>query len=748
MAKKKNKSLGEKALEYGKAFLAGDGFLGNGILGVGEKAYHDYQEYKEENSWDNKMREMLADTYESNDYEEVIAIADEILENEDADEDLISTAKWLKARSLFLYALQLHDEDYSWHDDVNEKARETLSDAYNQFTFYGNEYGWNDDVVYQQMLIDAIRGYLFFARNGAIILLGSDNSDYKLMAQRIYEDMTERVLHGFSMYQNRNWYYELDEEMRNDKDWVEFAEQDAEDSKFTNNQSYERRKYIFIGRDRNQIAGTYQLSDKERLVNWIFTLDQLPPDIEFPLGRPQPGLYMAHPVKTEQYFPMKNAEETLFMEKVREFCWLAQCLGAREVSFHSIKGMSVSEGYGTSMNVEANVGVKGVSVGAGYGNSYRYDESRGNRQQVERVQHFDPKKKAYCPDDLVWLDSDPAWKDLIKQRLNGNMLDYTYKISSSETCQMSSNEKDEVKANFEFMMVKVNGSYNSEKDTTFSSSKETEWSIHVEFAPLDELTEENTNTIKRTNTMETKFNEVPELTDDVILKMNGGGNPSERTEKERLEFAKRLHDKFSMPIEGVYQWKGKAVLTGQVSSGILEVSKDPRIVIIDAQGNAQSATVEGVGMFNKILDGAESGDNCGLIINGIQPEDVKIGSIVYLQSQFLPSVQNGTCFSDKEQEYLNEVKETIEDYDEIGPKERKRLKKTRIRLGISESRAAEIEASVSQSQLTDEEKEYLNEVQEVREDYGEIGPKERKYLEKTRIRLDISVERANELERM
>lgn len=111
-------------------------------------------------------------------------------------------------------------------------------------------------------------------------------------------------------------------------------------------------------------------------------------------------------------------------------------------------------------------------------------------------------------------------------------------------------------------------------------------------------------------------------------------------------------------------------------------------------------------------------------------------------------MQNGTCFSDKEQEYLNEVKETIEDYDEIGPKERKRLEKTRIRLGISESRAAEIEASVSQSQLTDEEKEYLNEVQEVREDYGEIGPKERKYLEKTRIRLGISVERANELERM
>lgn len=548
------------------------------------------------------MLEQMNNAFESEKYQKAIAIAEMIIEDFD-DDVLVKVAKWKKARSLSLYALQLRDEDYSWHDDVNEKARETLSDAYNQFTFYGNEYGWDDDVIYQQMLIDANRKNLFSARNGAIILLGSDNSDYKLMAQRIYEDMTERVLHEFSMYQNRNWYNELDEESRNDQDLVEFEELLAEDKKFTNLQ-YEKRKYIFIGRDRNQIAGTYQLFDEKRLVNWIFTIDKLPPDIEFPLGRPQPGLYMAHPVKTEQYFPMKNAEETLFMEKVREFCWLVQCLGAREVSFHSIKGISVSEGYGSSINVEANVGVKNVNIGGSYGNNSRHDGYRGFHQQVERVQHFDPKKKAYCPDDLVWLDSDPAWKDLIKQRLNGNMLDYTYKISSSETCQMSSNEKDEVKANFEYMMMKANGSYNSEKDTTFNSSKETEWSIHVEFAPLDELTENKS-----------------------------------------------------------------------FSNTTMRLSKN-------------------------------------------------------------------------EQEYLDEVKDYLEDYHEIGPKQRKYLEKTRIRLGISESRAAEIEASVSQSQLTDEEKEYLDEVQEVREDYGEIGPKERKYLEKTRIRLGISVERANELERM
>lgn len=523
----------------------------------------------------------IKEAYETEKYETAIKLADSVLNPSgefEFGEETAKVALWYKANSLFGFALQLCNKDYSLRDDINEKAKNIIIESFYQFTIYGNEYGWNDDILYQQMLIGSLVKNFFWGRSRAIILLESNNPNYRSAAFDIYNEATDDLFHMIEQY--------------------------ADDGKFTKWQLYEKRKYIFIGRDIQHIAGTYQLVDKERMVNWIFTIDQLPPDIEFPLGRPQPGLYMAHPVKTEQYFPMKNAEETLFMEKVREFCWLAQCLGAREVSFHSIKGMSVSEGYGTSMNIEANVGVKGVNVGGSYGNSSRHDGTRSSHQQVERVQHFDPKKKAYCPDDLVWLDSDPAWKDLIKQRLNGNMLDYTYKISSSETCQMSSNEKNEVKANFEFMMVKVNGSYNSEKDTTFSSSKETEWSIHVEFAPLSELT----------------------------------GDSSFSNTNIRL--------------------------------------------------------------------------------------------------------------SKNDQEYLNEVKETIEDYDEIGPKERKRLEKTRMRLGISESRAAEIEASICQPKLTDEEKEYLDEIREVRKDYDGISQKERKYLEKTRIRLGISIERANELERM
>lgn len=108
--------------------------------------------------------------------------------------------------------------------------------------------------------------------------------------------------------------------------------------------------------------------------------------------------------------------------------------------------------------------------------------------------------------------------------------------------------------------------------------------------------------------------------------------------------------------------------------------------------------------------------------------------------------KNKNQITAEEQEYLDSVKDILEDYGEIGPRERKRLEKDRVRLGISEERAQQLEADLSNPSLTEEEQEYLDEYKEMLEDYEEIGVRERKRLEKLRVRLGISEARAKELE--
>lgn len=109
------------------------------------------------------------------------------------------------------------------------------------------------------------------------------------------------------------------------------------------------------------------------------------------------------------------------------------------------------------------------------------------------------------------------------------------------------------------------------------------------------------------------------------------------------------------------------------------------------------------------------------------------------------STPNDKMFSANEQKYIDEVKECLDD-GEITKTGRRLLKLYRERLGINESRAAELEASVTTPQLTDKEKEYLKFYQEANEN-GQISDKERRILNHIRGMLGITEEKARQIEK-
>ena len=94
--------------------------------------------------------------------------------------------------------------------------------------------------------------------------------------------------------------------------------------------------------------------------------------------------------------------------------------------------------------------------------------------------------------------------------------------------------------------------------------------------------------------------------------------------------------------------------------------------------------------------------------------------------------------------YLDSLKDFLEDDAEITPRERKMLDRIRQSLGISEERAAELEASLK-PQLTEDEQEYLEMYREYAEK-GKILEKERRRLDKFAQALGIESERVKEIE--
>ena len=101
--------------------------------------------------------------------------------------------------------------------------------------------------------------------------------------------------------------------------------------------------------------------------------------------------------------------------------------------------------------------------------------------------------------------------------------------------------------------------------------------------------------------------------------------------------------------------------------------------------------------------------------------------------------------NDAEKEYLDNLRELLEDDAEITPRERKMLNRIRQKLGISEERAKELEALLSKPQLTEDEQEYLDMYREYAEK-GSVTEKERRRLDKFAAAMGISENRAKEIE--
>jgi elongation factor Tu len=83
---------------------------------------------------------------------------------------------------------------------------------------------------------------------------------------------------------------------------------------------------------------------------------------------------------------------------------------------------------------------------------------------------------------------------------------------------------------------------------------------------------------------------------------------------------------FLMPIEDVFSIKGRGtVVTGRVERGVSKVNDEVEIVGLR---ETRKTTITGVEMFRKTLDQAQAGDNVGLLLRGIEKDDVERGQVL------------------------------------------------------------------------------------------------------------------------
>jgi elongation factor Tu len=107
---------------------------------------------------------------------------------------------------------------------------------------------------------------------------------------------------------------------------------------------------------------------------------------------------------------------------------------------------------------------------------------------------------------------------------------------------------------------------------------------------------------------------------------------------ESVPEPKRELDKpFLMPIEDVFSIKGRGtVATGRVEQGIVKVNEEVEIVGIR---DTRKTVVTGVEMFKKNLDQGQAGDNVGILLRGIEREDIERGQVLAKPGSITPHTE-------------------------------------------------------------------------------------------------------------
>jgi len=103
------------------------------------------------------------------------------------------------------------------------------------------------------------------------------------------------------------------------------------------------------------------------------------------------------------------------------------------------------------------------------------------------------------------------------------------------------------------------------------------------------------------------------------------------------EPVRELDKPFLMPIEDVFSIKGRGtVATGRVETGVVKINEEVEIVGIHT---TRKVVVTGVEMFKKNLDQGQAGDNVGILLRGVERDDIERGQVLAKPGSITPHTE-------------------------------------------------------------------------------------------------------------
>ena len=297
---------------------------------------------------------------------------------------------------------------------------------------------------------------------------------------------------------------------------------------------YFERKLLYVVKDYTDLTATHFS---------IFQVDRRP-EITFPVGHPIPNqLYVGHPYTPNVYMPFDTYELTLVEDRIREFCLLSQFLGATEITIEALNTSQSESSKATNSGISGGGSYKIVSAGASINNQSSQKLLEAISKSISIHQEFTPYLPPSLPDGLLWYPSEPSWQRLYEQRMRGQDV-HEERIETRKSQVVGGSELQEIKAEIKTLVLSVHGEWSSSLEESLTQQENAVLSIKVKFAPLSQLTGNQSQVSSMLSTSERDYlDEVKAVLED------GEIGPRERKSLERARVRLGISEARAAEIE-------------------------------------------------------------------------------------------------------------------------------------------------------------------------------------------------------
>ena len=394
----------------------------------------DYLREQRQNGDDitEELDEKLDEYYSSEQYQKGIAYFEELLNDSDY-EDYQSHI----LRNLATLYVSVEDADAA----INACRRGVA---------LLRDYPWSYDDSFLRYYWYKLTDNLFEARY--ISLLVSQNATDETVAGKLLKDVAREDFDSF------------------DKQYAEIYTQF----------DYKERKAIYVVPNYTDVSTAH--------VD-VFTRYRLPKEIaqSFPAGHPiENQVYIGHPYLPERYLPIETYQFAFVEDRVREFCEIAQTLGATEITVEALNASNTSQNGSRDRRASGGASYSGHSASGSYHDNTMYGSVEEKYQTLNFHQEYEPIEPVHLPEKMVWYPHEAGWQRLYQQRLKG-ILSHEERIETRKSQVLSGSELKEIKGEVE-TIFEATGEWDESMEEKFVQEDNAILSIKVKFAPLSQLT--------------------------------------------------------------------------------------------------------------------------------------------------------------------------------------------------------------------------------------------------------------------